>query len=52
MNGVMKLVDDDSPGYPIEETIVLVRKQITTSEGDSPFRPTSALTAPFQLIAP
>jgi hypothetical protein len=24
MNGVMKLVDDDSPGYPIEETIVLV----------------------------
>lgn len=24
MNGVMKLADDDSPGYPIEETIVLV----------------------------
>jgi hypothetical protein len=24
MNGAMKLVDDDSPGYPIEETIVLV----------------------------
>jgi hypothetical protein len=24
MNGVMKFVDDDSPGYPIEETIVLV----------------------------